>query len=116
MTDTAAVETLPEDGFSQNGHEVRDEPGEPGDPGPRPRKRGRPSRSPGRRVSVSLTGRACDLTRQLGTQLDMTEGEVVRKAIGLLATTVDQEQQGSTLVFRTKEGDYLQVLWNTPML
>jgi hypothetical protein len=64
---------------------------------------------------VSLTGRAAEATRQLGSRLELTEGEVIRRALSLLSTIVAEEEAGGTLVFRTKDGEYERVRWMAPL-
>jgi hypothetical protein len=68
-----------------------------------------------RRISVSLTGRAAEATRRLGTRLELSEGEVIRRALSLFSSVVAEEEAGGTLVFKTKDGEYERVRWMAPL-
>ena len=67
------------------------------------------------RISVSLTGRAAETTRQLGDLLELTDGEVIRRALSLLAAVVAEEEVGSTLAFRTASGEVERIRWRTAL-
>jgi hypothetical protein len=63
------------------------------------------------RVSVSLTGPAAGGVRELAEKLGLSEGDVVRRALGILRLVVDEEEAGSKIVFQTKSGQYESVRW-----
>lgn len=57
------------------------------------------------RISVSLTGRAADAVRELAAQLDLSEGDVVRRAIGLLEEITADTEAGAALLLRQPNGE-----------
>lgn len=57
------------------------------------------------RISVSLTGRAAEVVRELGAQLNLSDGDVVRRAIGLLEMITADTEEGAALLLRQPNGE-----------
>lgn len=57
------------------------------------------------RISISLTGRAASTTRQLSESLHLSEGDVVRRALSLLAAVTAEEAEGAALMLRSPDGE-----------
>jgi hypothetical protein len=61
------------------------------------------SRRP-RRLSVSLTGKALETVRELAQDLEISEGEVVRRALAVLKYVNEKEAQQAVLLVRYPDG------------
>ena len=63
--------------------------------------------SPPQRLSVSLTGAASQSVSELSEALGLSTGAVVRRAVGLLSSVVEAEQNGAKVMMKDDEGEYL---------
>ena len=58
-----------------------------------------------RRLSFSLTGRAMDAVGELSKTLNLPEGDVMRRALGLFETIVEAEQLGAKILIKEADGE-----------
>jgi hypothetical protein len=53
---------------------------------------------------VSITGAALESVQELAEELDVSQGEVVRRAIAVLKWVKDMDAQGADLLVRDPDG------------